>query len=396
MRNKKAARYLLIFLLILCAVEGLLRLTGTVFFGTPQLKAPDPQRIRIAAFGESTTDYRVGRGTAWPELLEKILNERGHQVQVFNFGRLGVNSSLILSRLEENLAASRPQYVVSMMGINDTGTLGYADTSLRTLRLLSLLQERIRSHFSCGLHDFSDSINPTPDQVKKWSGIDDPKLAAREMFVTLESYEKVTQGLLKTAGFLLSDNYQPRRARAFLDYANERDPLNHMIIFLRLHNHIKDGDSSCGKILREIEECAMNLPDDVLSKVSECLVQVKSPALAEKFSRGGLFFTKADGDILKKNYQAFLGKLHDRKIPLLAMQYPTLPLSKLEELFQDSPVKPVMFIGNEKNFAAALESGKYSEIFLDRFRGSWGHTTTEGHRLIALQVADALEPLLKR
>ncbi len=67
------------------------------------------------------------------------------------------------------------------------------------------------------------------------------------------------------------------------------------------------------------------------------------------------------------NIKTILNLASQRKIPVILMQYPTLPLQDLEnDLAHDSNT---FFIENNINFS-------------DRFKKTWGHCTLEGNKLI--------------
>jgi len=70
---------------------------------------------RILCLGESTT---AGQ---WPPYLEKILNQRniGVRFSVIDKGVPGIKTNNIVSSLESNLEAYRPDMVITMMGVND-------------------------------------------------------------------------------------------------------------------------------------------------------------------------------------------------------------------------------------------------------------------------------------
>jgi tetratricopeptide (TPR) repeat protein len=85
--------------------------------------------------GESTT--AVGGKSSYPYKLEEILNSRniGIKFSVINKGVGGIDSTFILSHLEENLNRYTPDMVMTLMGINDRGIKYYegisgSDTSL--------------------------------------------------------------------------------------------------------------------------------------------------------------------------------------------------------------------------------------------------------------------------
>jgi hypothetical protein len=76
--------------------------------------------FRILFLGESTT--AEGGWDSYPREVGRILNQRLPEkgVSIINKGVPAVNTSFILSELEDNLKEYNPHMVVVMMGVNDT------------------------------------------------------------------------------------------------------------------------------------------------------------------------------------------------------------------------------------------------------------------------------------
>jgi len=108
---------------------------------------------RIMCIGESTTQGQ------YPKFLEEILNQRntGIRFSVIDKGVTAASTALLLSQLEANLNAYKPDMVVAMMGINDAEKFYFADgavnrppvssffRSLKTAKLLNLLWRHIEA-----------------------------------------------------------------------------------------------------------------------------------------------------------------------------------------------------------------------------------------------------------
>jgi len=106
---------------------------------------------RIMCLGESTT--ALGGNSSYPYQLEEILNQRSKEVtfSVVNKGISGVSTSFLISQLEPSLHEYKPDMVVTMMGVNDSGEhIPYESSaaisklasfykSLRTRKLIRLL-----------------------------------------------------------------------------------------------------------------------------------------------------------------------------------------------------------------------------------------------------------------
>ena len=96
------------------------------------------------------------------------------------------------------------------------------------------------------------------------------------------------------------------------------------------------------------------------------------------------------------NYNYLYNELQNKKIKYYAMQYPTLNISRIELLFNDT--NDVVLISNKENFEHALKEKRYNDLFTDHlgnfviplFNGDFGHTTKYGDYLIARNVADII------
>ncbi len=92
--------------------------------------------------------------------------------------------------------------------------------------------------------------------------------------------------------------------------------------------------------------------------------------------------------MLRDNYHLLWEELSARGIHLVAVQYPRLPVAPLEQLFASEP-GPII-VDNRAVFSRALEQHAYSELFIDRGYGTFGHATALGNQLIAENIAAAI------
>lgn len=102
--------------------------------------------FRILCIGESTT--ALGGRSSYPCQLQEILNQRniGVQFSVINAGREGVNTTILIAQLENNLNKYQPDMIVAMMGCNDGrktvlyGNIPFVNKfSFKTYKLVKLL-----------------------------------------------------------------------------------------------------------------------------------------------------------------------------------------------------------------------------------------------------------------
>ncbi|MDC1173881.1 hypothetical protein OAT67_00675 [Bacteriovoracaceae bacterium] len=104
-----------IFLVI---VETTLQIFSYVY-DTSSVKSYSGKREKIVvAYGESTT--QMGGDYSWPSQLNRQLNsELNNKYTVINKGGVGTNMSTILYKAKKELKELNPDYVVTMIGVND-------------------------------------------------------------------------------------------------------------------------------------------------------------------------------------------------------------------------------------------------------------------------------------
>ena len=125
-------------------------------------------------------------------------------------------------------------------------------------------------------------------------------------------------------------------------------------------------------------------------------------ALGNLYQRWGkkdlaqIYFTQAESlkiddyypEPTTKNYQYLVKFLQERKVHLIAVQYPVRPVEPLENILKG--FNNVTFVSNENTFKETLRRAKFEDLFTDSFAGNFGHCTPEGNRLLAEQVSKAI------
>jgi len=86
-----------------------------------------------------------------------------------------------------------------------------------------------------------------------------------------------------------------------------------------------------------------------------------------------------------KNYRMMKEFLDKEKIPWICVQYPTLSVGELKNMFGEG--HDIIFVDNESNFKEAVQIEGADAYFIDRFAGSFGHCTPKGNRLLAENIA---------
>lgn len=133
------------------------------------------QALTVLCIGESTT--AMGGQYAWPNQLQELLQERmpAKRVVVINEGTPGVDSSILLGRLEANLERYQPDIVAAMMGANDvyTGAIPWKQTpmaerrgpELKTWKLVEQLALTLRAG-----RDHEGSLDPVA--AVRWNRVE--------------------------------------------------------------------------------------------------------------------------------------------------------------------------------------------------------------------------------
>lgn len=81
----------------------------------------NPDDIKIVVLGGSTSNDGTFRGTCWPKLLYQKLIGSGINVSVYNGAHCGNRVAEELLRLLRDVYVLKPDYVISMSGVNDSG-----------------------------------------------------------------------------------------------------------------------------------------------------------------------------------------------------------------------------------------------------------------------------------
>jgi len=94
-----------------------------------------------------------------------------------------------------------------------------------------------------------------------------------------------------------------------------------------------------------------------------------------------------------RNYRRLREIVRGRGIPLICMQYPMRPLSRLEAAVGGA-APGVVFVDNEASFREGMARHGFEYYFWDQFGGNFGHATAEGNRMLAENAARAILPLI--
>ncbi|MDD5613800.1 MAG: tetratricopeptide repeat protein [Candidatus Omnitrophica bacterium] len=119
----KIAMIFLGILLSLVIIEAGMRLTARILIylqeSENKISTSGGSQYSVLCLGESMTVW--GGDMSWPSQLEEVLNDndKGISFKVVNKGRHAIQSSYIVSILDDSIEKYNPGIVVVMMGVND-------------------------------------------------------------------------------------------------------------------------------------------------------------------------------------------------------------------------------------------------------------------------------------
>lgn len=388
---------------------------------------------RILVLGESTSadHFAIPDPGPWPRQLQKELRAEGYDVSVFNMALGGVTSSILLGRLAEQLAIYRPNMVIAMMGTNDHLYSRYMHESgfrgwLYRLRVVRAIQLVWRNYQKW---QYPEVISSDLANYGKWWGENEEPRFIRDVVAEkirqhgLEWVEREASrfsscsqaATLASVGlYLWGDFSQKVLSEKMAHYFEKAFRLCPQSSFTQFWYLVAMSKSQSPERCREgssaIFKYGINLADDVFESLVLCWESSYPKQLLKIARLKNIELVDGDYRISHSpyggahSYLDLYSMLKPQGIPLVAMQYPTLAISRIRDLFPPdersqpeklSGLKSVYFVENRENFVDALRKYSYEEIFADRFKQSWGHTTPLGHHLIAIQLMPTLHQILR-
>jgi len=406
--------------LSLLIVEFVLRAAGLVIDGVHNrnnlaaIKAEGT--CRILCLGESTTRDQ------YPPYLQEYLNSNGPKIKytVIDGGNYAVSSTKLIDDLGPQIDKYKPNIIVAMMGINDTGNIvpwrGNSNFlgKLRVFRLLLLIKENI-IHIRDNVPAGNKSIGETGSGNAVGYGKDDMyrtmvqlnnKASLRNPVVMFSTEEKQVPKNLPGIEQKYSQYNDFSDPQKFITcgwrYYENNDPSSAENIFNRLMKdrradvpaHISQAwymmNTNQNDKAREILEQAQSMRNfGVYGALAlKCLLEKKYGIAGEIFSKTELLRESYYNEETFGNYRRLIQIAKANKIRLVCMQYPVRsikPLKKMLNGFND-----IVYVDNEAIFKNALRTGEYQDLFLDQFAGDFGHCTPEGNKMIAENLGKAI------
>ena len=360
-------------------IEVALRLMGYTF-SLPQMKRNTigltaKQEYRILALGESTT---AGGSDTWPAYLEQMLNKRGggKKFTVFNEGIDGTNTAFIVARLAQNIQKYKPDMVITMMGVNDSQSGFIYDESLLADMLLFLRDMRTYKLVQYSVSSIDNRF---------FRGQDKNTSAA----LNRVENDLATEGLLKADQGNIDEAIRIENQVIKINPQSHIPYLNLGIIYAGQHKKTDAVTNFVHAV--ELEPSVIDMAARYIAPMYTDQIDIKSKIefLVREQSLSVRFIGKIDSTVTQFHYRKLYAKLREQGIRYAAMQYPMLSVESLKDMLQSElGAKDVLYIENKTSFEEAVKKSSYDMLFTDHYGGSFGHTTKEGHILIAENAAE--------
>jgi tetratricopeptide (TPR) repeat protein len=452
-----AERFVLVALGVVLAfglLEGGLRAAGMVFLARQEARnraarAASGDAATVLCIGESTT--ALGGADSYPSQLQDVLNEHGRRVTVVNKGIPAITTDVIVADLPGWLETYRPAVVVAMMGVNDPpddvlGTpLVRALQSLRTYKLAAWLAGGIRRRFApppetlAQEHAHIKSVAAAhPNDADAGADLAEVLLAEQhgtEARATLERALALRPGdprlriLLARMSYATGDAARAvatlealaaeapddarRQAAVAMEYLLGGD-LERADALLAKHPDVRAYEFlEAGYYERAARALAAGHPDEAEAILDATIRRLPSIRLGQLLHKQRAFIARARGDqatfeselamvrrlgaargstTTARNFGLVRLMLKEHGIPLIAAQYPLRDVASLEELLAHDP--GIVFVDNERLFRDAVATAPWEAYFTDAFAGDFGHLNRAGNRMLAENVARAVEAAL--
>lgn len=414
--KKRLQNFTLLILGIILAfvfIEILLRLGGNFYLSYQNNNLQFESNTIILTLGESTT---AGKDN-WPTHLEKRLHELNYtNITIINKAVPAISTVYLLNELEKNLIFYDPDIVITMMGINDASSTFiydpksgiYKEPIYTKLRLYSLWKWLTTTNNDLT----SKNVEPLPYDDDTCFPNNDVNLSERHINSTTNiqcgfNTNQTTVNQVYKRVQNDSCNYQIYLYTLFCFLENNLFQEGHEIYELTSATFPKNAEIHriYGNFLITIPE--FELAEEVYLKAKEIqpnwnhinkslidLYQMsgQKEKLDKLLKKNKLSFSQTSytkEEITRYHYRLLAKNLRERDIIHIAMQYPTLSISSLKEYLEG--YEETRFVENKYNFQEELVKHDYTEIFSDRFAGSFGHKTPFGNSLLIDNLLPTVE-----
>ncbi len=338
--------------MLLISIELVLQVSGIVFLGNrvEKLKIKNPHNIKILVLGESTSDknFKTKNKKAWPEYLEEEFKKNGIKADVYNHAKAAITTDIILNNIDELINFYKPQFVITMMGINDSDRWAI-DVNNSVIGKVKLY--RVLSYFAYLITE-NFRYKELDKKNFKVETIDVEKLTLKEksQFYAYKAEQLVPEIPLPNTYKNIEKRYKEALALYAKSYQTglfTKDVLSNYLWLL-----VKLGDESCNAVV-----------DDYVNKGGILnFLDLMSAQNCYKYDRKNLKNSlNKNNEALKlveinkrptSNYNKINEKIISYGSTHVIMQYPTLSIDQIRESLKESDKN--IFIENKKNFKKAL------------------------------------------
>ncbi|MDD3730688.1 MAG: hypothetical protein PHI20_06600 [Endomicrobiaceae bacterium] len=407
-------------------------------------KLSEKDSITILCLGESTTDGQ------WPKFLKKALSKHNitKKVTVIDKGVRATNTACIINNIELEIKEIKPDIIVAMMGINDgnSDVIGLKKRYFKLQKLFFLIKQHLNNRKSINdknndgfqtdfnfanklfdIQQYDESINIFESLLNKNNGnnIKITKILTRAYVIkakkagfeteeakkylkraeqlVLEAIKKDPYYDINAILFILAQNKNrlmieklfPVTDKTFFKQIYEQDPwafISHTHLFVELE--MNDFVKSIAEQLYSAEITEKTpYADRILGSNATLLIESKNYKTADKYlNMSKNYLMKNIPEMTAENYCRLAEICREKKIKLVAMQYPVRPVEQLQIVLEN--YSEVYFVNNEKIFKEAFKTQKISDIFKDLFAGDFGHCTDLGNKMIANNLAETIKKLI--
>jgi acyl-CoA thioesterase-1 len=142
-----------------------------------------PDQIKIIAFGDSITEGTYGgadESRAWPNILQQLLIQDGHNVSVKNLGLPGETATLGRRRFRNAVPHQNPDIILIMYGANDAFVpFGYGEPVVTIPDFKNAISDMVTGAADSGI--IPVLMTTTPLFIEDSDGFDQNELLGRYM-----------------------------------------------------------------------------------------------------------------------------------------------------------------------------------------------------------------------
>lgn len=375
----------------------------------------DHSKIRIVCIGESTTDG------AYPRFLQTALDKKWPgKYQVFDFGKTSVTTFYFKENIDRILKLTRPHYVISMLGINDTFELSRNNdqnnswySKLLTYRIFLLIKDLSNNDLEeQAIRLLSVGREGEALRLIAIKKLFTSKLKQNTYSTLIDYYSNVRKDLTKALelsneayDYYQNDNIRMDRLWVLLDLKDEQAVKAELDYFKMASNDFNDdlgvfysqGLENNDEAFAYFEKASKTNSLDHQSKSLYARLLIKKGMIKEANEilayEGHVNPIRSIEESRFTNYtQSNLKSIYERILDsgskLYLLNYPLRPIAPQVHLFKDLEITG--YIENINNFNLLIKQRGRDNIFTDYFAGDFGHVGDLGNQAIVEQIMKAL------